>query len=273
MKSLPSLLASLVAISSLVGCVDKESDSFEDTSADTEAEVLDADLDGFDAADAGGTDCDDDNADINPSKFDIVDDKLDNDCDGEVDGFQYNVNVRTEEGDFRYFEHYTNNAPEGMKFYAMLFVPVLEYANWEEAPNDKVIVRGDGFLANGVVVADGDRSTMDESTDRSFPFFYDYPGFSDDHDQLSFILCTADGSPMMTTGANCVVWGANDLTAYSSAKKIVDNGGYAIFQDYKNADPYGDAREQEYNQEGMWTPEKMTTFRFGFFAIPPVSEG
>lgn len=272
MKNIPILLfVSLLSL--LSACADKEGDGFVDTAEDTEAEVVDADLDGFDAADAGGTDCDDDNADINPSKFDVVDDGVDNDCDGEVDNFQYHVNVRTnEDGDFRYFEHYTNNAPEGMQFYAMLFVSVSEHANWEEDPTGKYTVREGGFLANGVVVVDGDWKTVDEATDRSPPFFYDYPGFADDHDQLSFILCSSDGAPMMATGANCVVWGANDLTAYNNAKNIVSKGGYATFQDYKNADPYGAPREQEYNQEKLWAPGDMTNFRFGFFAIPPVNE-
>ena len=72
MKNLPLLLA---AISSLVACADKEGEGFEDTSVDTEAEVLDADLDGFDSVESGGTDCDDFDASINPSKFDIVDAK------------------------------------------------------------------------------------------------------------------------------------------------------------------------------------------------------
>ena len=44
----------------------------------------DADEDGFDASDYGGTDCDDDKTTVNPSKSESCD-RVDNDCDGSVD--------------------------------------------------------------------------------------------------------------------------------------------------------------------------------------------
>lgn len=44
----------------------------------------DADEDGFDAADYGGTDCNDDNNTVNPSKSETCD-RVDNDCDGLID--------------------------------------------------------------------------------------------------------------------------------------------------------------------------------------------
>ena len=59
----------------LVACNKDATDDGTDTGT-----ILDADGDGFDAS----TDCDDDNADINPDAIELCD-EVDNDCDGDVD--------------------------------------------------------------------------------------------------------------------------------------------------------------------------------------------
>ena len=55
--------------------------------------AADRDHDGFRAAEAGGDDCDDKNAAINPLGIESCD-GTDNDCDGEIDG-PGSENVRT----------------------------------------------------------------------------------------------------------------------------------------------------------------------------------
>jgi len=49
-------------------------------------EPLDADNDGFQPPQCGGSDCDDDNAAVNPDADEICDDGIDNDCNGDTDG-------------------------------------------------------------------------------------------------------------------------------------------------------------------------------------------
>lgn len=272
MKNLPVLLASLFAISSLVACADKEGEGFEDTSADTGVEVLDADLDGFDSIESGGTDCDDSDASVNPSKFDIVDDKLDNDCDGEIDGFRFNVESKVNSGDLNEFKYFASGAPEGMKFYAMVFIRVLDYADWDQDYPGYVTIRESGFIANAVITVDGDPETFDGTTPNMPPFMWDFPGLEDNLDKLSFILCSSDHSPMMASGSNCIVWGPSAVDAAANMQNVIDQNGMAVWEVYKNNDPIGGPEMRVYTSAAEWDPTDMSEFNLGFYAVPPVPE-
>ena len=67
----------------LAACYGQIDRPYYDTSdtGDTAAKQIDIDGDGFSSVD----DCDDANAEVNPSAAEVCDDKIDNDCDGLTD--------------------------------------------------------------------------------------------------------------------------------------------------------------------------------------------
>lgn len=261
-----ALLASL--LTSLLACSEKDTSSAVDT-ADTSAEVADADLDGFDSVDVGGTDCNDDDDTINPSKFDVVDDGVDNDCDGEVDNFRFNVIPYFKGNQINGIKYFMDGVPDGTSMLAMVYIP-MEYTVWEEDPSRYVTFREGGFVSSVTAFSDGDPATYDAASDALYPNLYGFPGIEQRLGVLSIVLCSSDQTPLHSSGANCLVWGPTALDAVADMQNVIDASGMASYRTYKNGDPQGEAWEDPFTN--AWNIAKMGSFTLELYEVPPVPE-